>query len=103
MRKYPRPADQQPAAGRHPFREHGLKFCRLLARGQKYVAIAKTSSPAEGGGSILPPNPRYSWVLSEQCCSASGVGGVSSFGLATQPFWFYTSFRHRQWGIFVAS
>src|SRR6516225_7880886 len=78
MRKYPRPADQQPAAGRHPFREHGLKFCRLLARGQKYVAIAKTSSPAEGGGSILPPSPRYSWVLSEQCCSAAGVGGVSS-------------------------
>ena len=24
-------------------------------------------------------------------------------GLATQPFWFYTSFRHRQWGIFIAS
>ena len=23
-------------------------------------------------------------------------------GLATQPFWFYTSFRHRQWGIFIA-
>jgi hypothetical protein len=23
--------------------------------------------------------------------------------LATQPFWFYTSFRHRQWGIFIAS
>ena len=26
----------------------------------------------------MPPNPRYSWVLSEQCCSAAGVGGVSS-------------------------
>ena len=24
-------------------------------------------------------------------------------GLAAQPFWFYTSFRHRQWGIFIAS
>jgi hypothetical protein len=24
-------------------------------------------------------------------------------GLAIQPFWFYTSFRHRQWGIFIAS
>jgi hypothetical protein len=24
-------------------------------------------------------------------------------GLATQPFWFYTSLRHRQWGIFIAS
>ena len=26
----------------------------------------------------MPPNPRYSWVLSGQCCSAAGVGGVSS-------------------------
>ena len=77
MRKYPRPG-QQPAVRRHPFKECGLKFRRLLARGPKYVAIAKTSSPAEGGGSILPPNPRYSWVLSEQCCSAAEVGGVSS-------------------------
>jgi hypothetical protein len=24
-------------------------------------------------------------------------------GLAIQPFWFYTSFRHRQWGIFFVS
>jgi hypothetical protein len=24
-------------------------------------------------------------------------------GLATQPFWFYTSLRHRRWGIFIAS
>ena len=24
-------------------------------------------------------------------------------GLVTQPFWFYTSFRHRQWGIFIAN
>ena len=49
MRKYPRPAGQQLAVRRHPFRECGLKFCRLLARGRKYVAIAKTSFPAEGG------------------------------------------------------
>ena len=26
----------------------------------------------------MPPNPRYSWVLSEQCYWAAGVGGVSS-------------------------
>jgi hypothetical protein len=34
-----------------------------------------------------------------------GVGSRWGFviGLATQPFWFYTSFRHRQWGIFIAS
>jgi hypothetical protein len=35
------------------------------------------------------------------------LGGGSRWGfviaLATQPFWFYTSFRHRQWGIFIAS
>jgi hypothetical protein len=30
-----------------------------------------------------------------------GIGSRWGFviGLATQPFWFYTSFRHRQWGI----
>src|SRR6516165_6822192 len=49
MQKYPRPAGQQPVVRRHPFRGCGLKFCRLLARGPKYVAIATTSSPAEGG------------------------------------------------------
>ena len=35
------------------------------------------------------------------------LGGGSRWGfvigLVTQPFWFYTSFRHRQWGIFIAS
>jgi hypothetical protein len=24
-------------------------------------------------------------------------------GLATQPFWFYTTWKHRQWGVFAAS
>jgi hypothetical protein len=34
-----------------------------------------------------------------------GAGSPWGFviGLAIQPFWFYTSFRHRQWGIFIAS
>jgi hypothetical protein len=34
-----------------------------------------------------------------------GAGSAWGFliGLAIQPFWFYTSFRHRQWGIFIAS
>ena len=26
----------------------------------------------------MPPNPRYSWVLSEQYCWAAGIGGVLS-------------------------
>ena len=25
------------------------------------------------------------------------------FGLAGQPFWFYTTFTHQQWGIFMLS
>src|SRR5215472_1477513 len=72
MQKYPQPSGQQPVAPRRPFRGCGLKFCRL------FMATAKTSSPAEGGGSSLPPNPRYLWVRLEQCCSAAGIGGVSS-------------------------
>ena len=49
MQKHPRPASQQPVARRHPFRECGLKFSRLLTRGPKYVAITNISSPAERG------------------------------------------------------
>ena len=88
---------------RHPFRECGLKFCRLLARGRKCVAIAKTSFPAEGGWlefasqSAIFMGPVGAMLLG----SGSRWGFV--IGLATQPFWFYTSFRHRQWGIFIAS
>ena len=36
------------------------------------------SLPRKERGSNLPPNPRYSWGLSEQSCSAAEVGGVSS-------------------------
>ena len=87
----------------HPFKECGLKFCRLLARKRKYVAIAKTSFPAEGGWldfvyqSAIFMGPVGAMLLG----SGSRWGFV--IGLATQPFWFYTSFRHRQWGIFIAS
>ncbi len=35
------------------------------------------------------------------------VGGGNPWGfviaLAIQPFWFYTSYNHRQWGLFYAS
>jgi len=36
------------------------------------------SLPRKERGWNLPPNPRYSWDLSEQSCSAAEVGGVSS-------------------------
>ena len=103
MQKDRRPAGQQPVARRHPFRECGLKFCGLFTRGPKYVAAAKTSSPAEGGWlefasqSAIFMGPVGAMLLG----SGSRWGFV--IGLATQPFWFYTSFRHRQWGIFIAS
>jgi hypothetical protein len=103
MQKRPRPAGWRPVALLHPFRECGLKFCRLFTRRPKYIATAKTSSFS-----------RREWLeLAAQ--SAIFVGPVGAMllgsgsrwgfviGLATQPFWFYTSFRHRQWGIFIAS
>ncbi len=41
---------------------------------------------------------------------AAAVVGVNSgaawgplVGLATQPFWFYTTWKHRQWGVLAAS
>jgi hypothetical protein len=36
------------------------------------------SIPRKERGWNLPPNPQYSWGLSEQSCSAAEVGGVSS-------------------------
>jgi len=75
----------------------------LFTRGTKYVATAKTSSPAERGWrefasqSAIFMGPVGAMLLG----SGSRWGFV--IGLATQPFWFYTSFRHRQWGIFIAS
>ena len=55
MRKYPRPAGQQPIAQRHSFRVCGLKFCRSFTRGPKYVAIAKILLRfAEAGGAPQP-------------------------------------------------
>jgi len=103
MQKHPRPAGQQPVARRHPFRECGLKFCRSFTRAPKYVAIAKTSSPAEGGW--LEFASQSAIFLGPVGAILLGSGNRWGFviGLATQPFWFYTSFRHRQWGIFIAS
>ena len=33
--------------------------------------------------------------------SGSGWGFV--IGLACQPFWYYTTYTHKQWGVFAAS
>ena len=39
--------------------------------------------------------------------AVAGVGNGNPYGfivgLACQPFWFYTTWRHKQWGIFLAS
>ena len=103
MQKHPRPAGQQPVARRHPFRECGLKFCRSFTREPKYVAIAKTWPPAEGGW--LEFTSQSAIFMGPVGAILLGSGNRWGFviGLATQPFWFYTSFRHRQWGIFIAS
>ena len=99
LRRYGRSRDREGAY----FRECALKFCPLFSRGRNCVATRKTSSPAEGGWlefvsqSAIFMGPVGAMLL--------GVGSRWGFlvGLATQPFWFYTSFRHRQWGIFIAS
>jgi hypothetical protein len=85
-----------------PIGECTLKFSRLLTRARTYLA-RKTLSPAEGAWlefasqSVIFMGPIGAMLLG----SGSRWGFV--VGLATQPFWFYTSFRHRQWGIFIAS
>ena len=83
------------------FGECGLRFCRLFTRSP--TATAKLPSPAIGAWlefvtqSALFIGPIGAMLLG----SGSRWGFV--IGLAMQPFWFYTSFRHRQWGIFLAS
>jgi hypothetical protein len=80
-----------------------MKFFRLFTRGPKYGGKAKTSSRAKGAWlefasqSAIFMGPVGAMLLG----SGSRWGFV--IALATQPFWFYTSFRHRQWGIFIAS
>jgi len=80
-----------------------IKGYRLFTRGRRSAFASKTSSPNTStwpefvsqaaifmgpvGAILLGNGSRWGFVL----------------GLATQPFWFYTSFRHRQWGIFITS
>jgi hypothetical protein len=103
MQKHPHHAVQQPVARRHSFMGCSLKFCRLFTRGPNSAAISQTSAPAKRGWfefaaqSAIFVGPVGAMLLG----SGSRWGFV--IGLATQPFWFYTSFRHRQWGIFIAS
>ena len=51
---------------------------------------------------IVPSRDRYSRFFKGLCMRVPS-DREPRLGLATQPFWFYTSFRHRQWGIFIAS
>jgi hypothetical protein len=76
MQKHPRPSGQQPVARRRPFGGAWLEFAS-----QSAIFMGPIGAMLLGSGS------RWGFVI----------------GLATQPFWFYTSFRHRQWGIFFAS
>ena len=81
----------------------GLRFCRLFIHEPKYVATAETSSPAKG--TWLEFASQSAIFMGPVGAMLLGSGNRWGFviGLATQPFWFYTSFRHRQWGIFIAS
>jgi hypothetical protein len=87
----------------HLRRDWEIKVYRLFTRGWRSAFASKTSSRDTStwlefvsqaaifmgpvGAILLGDGSRWGFVL----------------GLATQPFWFYTSFRHRQWGIFIAS
>lgn len=90
-------------SGRAEKRECGLKVLSVAYAWAKQAATARRSSPAKGawlefasqsaifigpvGAMLLGGGSRWGFVI----------------GLAIQPFWFYTSLRHRQWGIFIAS
>jgi len=87
----------------HLFWGCGLKFRRLFTPGPKDVAPAKTPSPAKGAR--LEFASQSAIFIGPMGAMLLGSGSRWGFvvGLMTQPFWFYTSFRHRQWGIFIAS
>src|ERR1700740_2542202 len=103
MQKHRRPAGQQPVARRRPFRECGLKFCGVFTRVPNYATTAKTASPTEGKWFELACQSAIFMGPVGAMLLGSGSRWGFVIGLATQPFWFYTSFRHRQWGIFIAS
>ena len=103
MQKHPRPFGQRPVARRRLFGECVLKLCPLFAPGPRYVAAAKTSFRAKAGW--LEVASQSAIFMGPVGAMLLGSGSRWGFiiGLVTQPFWFYTSFRHRQWGIFIAS
>jgi hypothetical protein len=103
MKKHPRPSGEQRVARWRPFGERGLKLGPLFTRAPRNVATAKTSPPAEWAW--LEFASQFVIFMGPIGAILLGSGSRWGFviGLATQPFWFYTSFRHRQWGIFIAS
>lgn len=84
------------------FGECGLKVSRLFTH-RRAIAAAAASSPGRGGW--LDAAAQSAIFIGPLGAMLLGSGSRWGFvvGLATQPFWFYTSFRHRQWGIFIAS
>ena len=65
------------------------RIIKSLPRKETWLEFASQSAIFMGpvGAILLGSGSRWGFIL----------------GLAIQPFWFYTSFRHRQWGIFIAS
>src|SRR5262249_14753137 len=87
----------------HLRRNWEIKVYRLRTRGQRSAFASKISSPNTS-----------TWLefVSQAAIFMGPVGAILLgngyrwgfvLGLATQPFWFYTSFRYRQWGVFIAS
>lgn len=79
------------------------KVYRLLTPGRRSVIASKTSSLA--ASTLLEFVSQAAIFMGPVGAMLLGNGSRWGFvlGLAAQPFWFYTSFRHRQWGIFIAS
>jgi hypothetical protein len=103
MQKHPRPSDQRLVARRRLFGQCDLKLCRLFTRGAKYVHTANTSSPEKGAWLEFASQSAIFMGPVGAILLGSGSRWGFVIGLVTQPFWFYTSFRHRQWGIFIAN
>jgi hypothetical protein len=103
MQKHPRPSDQQLVARWRLFGQYALKLGIFLGREAKYVHTANTSSLEKG--SWLEFASQSAIFMGPVGAILLGSGSRWGFviGLVTQPFWFYTSFRHRQWGIFIAN
>jgi hypothetical protein len=87
----------------HLGRNWEIKVYRLFTRGRRSALTSKISSP--NTSTWLECASQAAIFMGPVGAVLLGNGSRWGFilGLATQPFWFYTSFRHRQWGIFISS